>query len=332
MKAIVLEKTCKAEDLKVSQVKIPEVVENRVLIKVKGFGINRSEVILRDYEADEPYIKLPRIPGIECVGEIIDPSNSSFEKGDIVCCLMGGMGRSFDGSYAEYASIPIKNTFKIEKDTLDKLSLEEIISIPETYFTAFGSLFECLNLKEEDILLVRGGTSAAGLSAIQLAKAMNCTVIATSRNNQGIAKLKEGNVDYAIIDNGEIEEAVLKACPDGADKILDLIGAKSIKDSFNCLKFRGILCITGILGGEEYIKNFDPITGVPNGKYLTGFYSNYPNQETIDNLFNFIISHNIKPNISKVFTDLEDIGKAHKLMENNEAHGKIVFKLEELDD
>lgn len=330
MKAIVLERTCKAEDLKVSQVKIPEVVENRVLIKVKGFGINRSEVILRDYEADEPYIKLPRIPGIECVGEIIDSSNSSFEKGDIVCCLMGGMGRSFDGSYAEYALIPIKNTFKIQDKSLEKLSLEELIAIPETYFTAFGSLFECLDLKKDDTLYIRGGTSAAGLTAIQLAQALGTKIIATSRNEKGIAKLKKLGVEYAVIDDGDIAEKILEIVPEGANKILDFIGAAKIKDTMNALSFRGIICVTGLLGGQDYIKNFDPITGVPNGKYLTGFFSNYPSQETIDEMFEFIIKHNIKPEIAKVFNDLEEIPEAHKLMESNKAQGKIIFKIDEI--
>ena len=156
MKAVVLEKTCKAKDLKVSQIAIPKVEKDKVLVKVKGFGINRSEIILRDHEADEDYITLPRVPGIECIGEIADPSNSSFEKGDIVACLMGGMGRTFNGSYEEYALIPIKNTFKIQDATLESLSLEEIISIPETYFTAFGSLYECLDLKSTDTLFIRG--------------------------------------------------------------------------------------------------------------------------------------------------------------------------------
>lgn len=329
MKAIVLEKICKAEDLKVTEVPMPKIEEDRVLVKVKGFGINRSEVILRDYEADEPYITLPRIPGIECVGEIMDPSNSRFKKGDIVCCLMGGMGRSFDGSYAEYALIPIKNTFKIQNESIDKLSLEELIAIPETYFTAFGSLFECLDLKKDDVLLIRGGTSAAGLSAIQLAKAIGCTILATSRNEDGINKLKDLGVDYAIIDNGEISPEILKIFPEGIEKILDFIGASSLKDSMKALKFRGIICVTGLLGGEDYIKDFDPITGVPNGRYLTGFYSNYPSQKTIDEMFEFIIGHNIKPNISKVFNSLKDMPEAHKLMESNEAKGKIVFKLED---
>lgn len=332
MKAIVLEKTCKAEDLKVTDVPMPKIEEDKVIVKVNGFGINRSEVILRDYEADEPYIKLPRIPGIECVGEIIDPSNSPFKKGDIVCCLMGGMGRSFDGSYAEYTLIPTKNTFKIKDDILEKLSLEELIAIPETYFTAFGSLFECLDLKKEDVLLIRGGTSAAGLSAIQLAKSIGCTIIATSRNEDGISRLENLGVDYAIIDNGEISSEILKIFPEGVEKILDFIGASALNDSMNALKFRGIICVTGLLGGEDYIKEFDPITGVPNGRYLTGFYSNYPNQKTIDKMFEFIIDHNIKPAISKVFNSLENISDAHKLMESNEAKGKIVFKLESDDE
>lgn len=108
MKAVVLEKTCKAEDLKVSEIEIPKVKDDWVLFKVLGFGINRAEIILRDYEADEDYINLPVIPGIECVGRIINPSNTHFKMGDIVVALMGGMGRSFDGSYAEYALLPQK--------------------------------------------------------------------------------------------------------------------------------------------------------------------------------------------------------------------------------
>ena len=325
MKAVVLEKTCKAKDLKVSQIAIPKVEKDKVLVKVKGFGINRSEIILRDHEADEDYITLPRVPGIECIGEIADPSNSSFEKGDIVACLMGGMGRTFNGSYEEYALIPIKNTFKIQDATLESLSLEEIISIPETYFTAFGSLYECLDLKSTDTLFIRGGTSALGISAIQLAKATGSRIIATSRNEEGIEKLNGLDIDKAIIDDGEIGEKVLKTCPEGVEKILDLIGPSHMKDTMNALKFRGILCVTGILGGVEYIENFDPITDVPNGKYLTGFFSNYPTQK----MFEFIIKNEIKPDIAVVFNDLEDIPKAHMLMESNKAQGKIIFKLDD---
>ena len=148
-------------------------------------------------------------------------------------------------------------------------------------------------------------------------------------HEEGIEKLNGLDIDKAIIDDGEIGEKVLKTCPEGVEKILDLIGPSHMKDTMNALKFRGILCVTGILGGVEYIENFDPITDVPNGKYLTGFFSNYPTQKTIDRMFEFIIKNEIKPDIAAVFNDLEDIPKAHMLMESNKAQGKIIFKLDD---
>jgi NADPH:quinone reductase-like Zn-dependent oxidoreductase len=140
MKAIVLYKSCSPEELKISEVQVPEVKPGWVLIKVKAFGLNRSELMMRAYEADAPYITLPRIPGIECAGEIYDTSDSNFMKGQRVVALMGRMGRSFDGSYAEYTLVPSKNVFKVETT----LGWEELAAIPETYFTAYGSLFDCL--------------------------------------------------------------------------------------------------------------------------------------------------------------------------------------------
>jgi len=326
MKAVVLERTCKASELEVSEVPIPEVKPDWLLVKIIGFGINRAEIVLREYEADEDYISLPVIPGIECVGEVVDPSNTHFSQGDIVVGLMGGMGRSFDGSYAEYALLPEKNLFKIPECVFENLLIEEIISIPETYFTAFGSI-KSLKLKKEDIILIRGATSAAGLSAIQLADAMGATVIATTRNEKKVEHLLVNHADYVVIDDGEIEGAVKEICPDGVDKVLEFIGPKTLEDSMNCLNEDGICCNTGILGGDEYIKEFDPIKSVPNGRYLTSFFSNYPTQELIDELFRFIAENDIDPNIAKVFTDLKDIGEAHELMESNMAQGKIIFRL-----
>ncbi len=180
MKAVVLTKTCKAVDLHLSKVPIPSVKPGWVLVKVKAFGVNRSELFLRSYEANAPYIKLPRIPGIECVGEIADASDSSFRKGQRVIALMGGMGRSFDGGYAEYALLPISQVFKVDTD----LSWIELAAVPETYFTAYGSLFDCLQLIYTDTLLIRGATSALGLAAMQFAKSIGCTVFASTRNKE----------------------------------------------------------------------------------------------------------------------------------------------------
>ena len=327
MKAVVINETCKAEDLKVSEIEIPKIKPNWVLVKVKSFGINRSEIILREYEADEDYINLPIVPGIECVGEIIDENNSKFNKGDLVIGLMGGMGRSFNGTYEEYTLLPEKNVFKVNEKIKNNLSIEEIASIPETYFTAYGSLFESLNLKENETILIRGGTSTVGLAACKLAKAKRSTVIATSRKKENIKNLLENGADYGIIDDENLKKEIDKICPNGVDKILELIGPETMEDSMKVLKKHGICCVTGILGGIEYINQFDPIKYIPNGKCLTSFFSNYPNQEIIDNIFNMIIDNHIKTKISKVYTSLEDIKKAHKLMETNKAQGKIVFKI-----
>ena len=321
MKAVVLEKTCKPEDLNVSDVEMPEVKPDWVLVKILGFGINRAEVILRDYEADEDYISLPVIPGIECVGEIVDASNTRFVKGDKIVALMGGMGRSFDGSYAEYALLPSKNVFKISDMVFEKLSLEEIIAVPETYFTSYGSI-KSLNLKNNDSILIRGATSALGLTTMQLAKALGCRIIATSRDESRFDKLYQKGADECMVDDGNLSEKLK------CDKILELIGPKTLEDSMKCLNDGGICCVTGVLGGAEYMDEFDPIKIIPNNRFLTSFFSNYPTQEIIDEIFEFVIRQDIKPEIAKVFTTLDDICDAHKLMESNKAQGKIIFKLE----
>ena len=326
MKAVVLEKTCRASELEVSEVDIPEVKPDWALVKVIGFGINRAEIVLREYEADEDYINLPMIPGIECVGEIVDPSNTEFNKGDMVVGLMGGMGRTFDGSYAEYTLLPSKNMFKIPDFAFKDLLIEEIIAIPETYFTAYGSI-ECLKLKKDDTILIRGATSAVGLSAMKLADAMGSTIIATTRSESKVEELLSNRADYVVIDDGEIEGKVKEICPEGVEKVLELIGPKTLDDSMKCLKEGGICCNTGILGGIEYVPEFDPIKTIPNNRYLTSFFSNYPTQERIDNLFRFIVENDIDPNIGATFTDLADIGKAHELMESNKSNGKIIFRL-----
>ena len=319
MKAVVLEKTCKAEEMIIKDMPIPEVKPGWVLVKVKAFGINRSEVILRSYEADAPYIKLPRVPGIECVGEIVDPFDSNFKTGERVVALMGGMGRSFDGSYAEYALLPVSHVFSANTE----LDWTEMAAIPETFFTAYGSLYDCLQIQSADIVLIHAATSALGFAGIQLAKSIGCTVIGTTRKEERLEFLKEIGADFAMLDDGTLSKQVMKAFPSGITKILELVGEASIEETSKLLKKHGIICSTGQLGGSS-MQGFDVIKSIPNGVYLSSFYSNYPTQEIIDEIFNHIKQYNLKPHISKVFT-LDEIAKAHILMEENKANGKIVI-------
>jgi len=321
MKAVVLYKTCSPEEFTISEIPVPEVKPGWVLIKVKAFGLNRSELMMREYEGNAPYINLPRVLGIECVGEIADGSDSTFNIGQKVVALMGGMGRSFDGSYAEYALIPAKNIFTVETD----LPWEELAAIPETYFTAYGSLFSCLQLSPEDVLLVRGGTSAAGLAAIQLAKSVGATVLASTRKTAKRELLINQGADHVLIDDGTLRNQLLNLYPNGITKVLELIGPTTLAESLSMVKLHGIVCVTGILGKKGTIENFYPIKDIPSGVYLTGFSSNYPTQKIMDDIFSRIKTHNLHPTIANVFA-LSEIGHAHWLMENNEAKGKVVVR------
>ena len=319
MKAVVLEKCCKAEDLQVSEIPVPEVRSGWVLVKVYAAGLNHSEALLRMFEADNDYIATPIVPGIECVGEIADASDTHFRKGDKVIALMGGMGRSFNGSYQEYALLPAHHVFKVDTD-LDWLSLA---AIPETYYTAYGSLSECLMLRQGDILLVRGATSTVGQAAIQLAKAMGATVMAACRRETSFEKMRQIGADFCLIDDGHISEQSLPVKP---NKVLELVGPKTLRDSLLTVSHPGYVCSTGVLGNVYTVRDFDPIKYIPNGTFLTGFFSNFPTQQVIDDLFALIRKAHIRPLYSRVFT-LDEIVEAHTLLEKGGAGGKIILSL-----
>lgn len=322
MRAVVLTGTCEPQEMKITQIEIPKVKPGWVLVKIKAFGLNHAELVLRRYEADAPYIQKPIVPGIECVGIVEDASDSRFQKGDKVAALMGGMGRSFHGSYAEYALLPQTHVFSVKTE----LDWTKMAAVPETFYTAYGSLFECLQLKKEDTLLIHGATSALGLAAIQLAKAWGCKVIGTSRKAERIEFLKSVGADYACSDDEMLNDEILKVFPDGIEKVLELVGPAAIPKTAKLLKKHGIICSTGQLGGMPK-DGFDVIKNIPNGIYLSSFYSNDPSQEAMDDIFKIIEEHHIEPVIGKVM-DLEEIGTAHELMERNQAHGKLVIQVE----
>ncbi|MDO4339174.1 MAG: zinc-binding dehydrogenase [Eubacteriales bacterium] len=315
MKAVILSEPTPAEQVRLTTVSVPQIRSGWVLVHVKAFGLNHSEQILRLNEIRADYINKPIIPGIECAGEIADPSDSHFKKGEKVVALMGGMGRSFHGSYAEYALLPADHVFSVQSD----LSWTEMAAIPETYFTAWGSLFECLHLKKEDTLLVRGGTCALGYAAIQLAKAMGCHVIATTHRESKMVLLRDA--DEAVLDTGTLAGTLR-----GVTKALELVGPKTLRDTLKCVEAGGIVCNTGILGGVYALDGFDPIKEIPNGVYLTGFFSNYPTQKIMEDIFSFLVNYQLKPEVGAVYS-FEDIAQALSDMDHHRVDGKIVVKI-----
>lgn len=322
MKAVVIEKACEASDLRVTDVPIPVVKPGWVLIRVKALGINHSEVLLRQFEADRPYIHTPIIPGIECVGEIVDKSDSRFENGQRVIAFMGGMGRSFNGSYAEYVLMPESHVFAVNAS----LSWDELAAIPETYYTAYGSITLSLRLKAKETLLIRGGSSTVGLAAIQLGKAMGANVIATTRSEHKAGILHSIGADKVMIEGDDFRNRFLGEFPDGAIKVLELIGAATLRESLRITAVHGIVCHTGLLGNKFALDDFDPIKEIPSGVYLTGFYSNNPLRQQIDDMFELIRTSNIHPVIAAKFP-LDEMSKAHELAEKRGEIGKIVVTI-----
>lgn len=315
MKAVLLDKITETNDVVLSEYAVPEVRPGWVLVKVQAFGLNHSEKLLRLNEIRAEYIQKPIIPGIECVGEIVDPSDSGLSIGQKVVALMGGMGRSFHGSYAEYALLPRQTVFTVEND----LPWEALGAVPETYYTAWGSLFECLNLTEKDMLLIRGATCALGYASIQIAKAFGCKVIATTHREDKLPLIAQA--DEAVLDDGKLTGKI-----HGATKVLDLIGPRNLKDTLTAVKKGGIVCQTGLLGGVYALNGFDPIKDIPNGVYLTGFFSNYPTQQIMDDIFTFLNENKLVPASGKVF-DFEHIRDAVIAQDEGSINGKIVIRL-----
>ena len=312
MKAVVLNGMTPAEKVCLTEVPIPQVRPGWVLVKVRAFGMNHSEQILRLGEIQADYIQKPIIPGIECVGEVADPSDSGFSVGQKVAALMGGMGRSFNGSYAEYALLPAHHVFSVESD----LPWAELAAVPETWFTAWGSLFDCLRLETADTLLIRGGTCALGYAAIQIAKSLGAKVIATTHRREKL-KLLHG-ADEAVLDTGTLAGEVA-----GVTKVLELVGPRTLLDSLRCVETGGIVCNTGVLGGEFVLNGFDPIKDIPNGVCLTGFFSNFPTQAIMDRIFSFIQKCGLTPDIGAAF-DLAHIADACQALDSGKVNGKIV--------
>ena len=318
MKALLLSEPVKARDIVLTECAIPEVRPGWVLVRVRAFGLNHSERLLREVEITAPYIQKPIIPGIECVGEIAEASDSRFEAGQKVIALMGGMGRSFNGSYAEYALLPETQVFAVQTD----LPWERLAAIPETYFTAWGSLFESLHLQPEDHLLIRGGTCALGYAAIQLAKTFGCTVSATTHRPGKLALLEEAGADFSSLDTGALKDAA-----GDATKVLELVGPKTLRDSLFCVKKGGIVCHTGILGGQYTLNGFDPIKEIPNGVYLTGFFSNSPTQQAIDAILGFLDKNSLSPCLGRVY-DFSQLARACEDMDCGKTNGKIVIRMD----
>jgi NADPH:quinone reductase-like Zn-dependent oxidoreductase len=318
MKAAVVHEPGGPEVLKIEEIPVPQPKVGEVLIRVKAFGINRSEMFTR--QGYSPGVRFPRVLGIEAVGVVEAAPGNEFAKGDVVATVMGGMGRDFDGGYAEYTCVPARHLQAVKTT----LPWETLGAIPEMLQTAWGSLYRSLRLKSGERLLVRGGTTSVGLAAAAIAKKHGAFVASTTRNRDREPLLRSSGADQVLVDDGKIAEQIGHGAGE-FDKVLELIGVTTLEDSLQCAKEGGIVCMTGIVGNKWSFDNFAPMDAIPTAVCLTSYegevedFMRTPLQELCDQ----IAAGEFKVQVGKVFR-LDEIVEAHRLMEENKAGGKIV--------
>jgi len=319
MKAAVIRDPGGPEVLAIEELPVPQPAPGWILIRVKAFGLNRSELFTR--QGLSPGVHFPRVLGIEAVGVVENATGGEFKPGQVVATAMGGMGRVFDGSYAEYASVPAKQVQAINTS----LDWDTLGALPEMMQTAWGSLNSSLHLKAGQSLLIRGGTTSVGLAAAVLAKRQGAIVAATTRQADRESMLKDNGADHVLIDTGEIARDVHKIFPDGVDKVLELVGTTTLLDSLQCVARFGSVCMTGMVGNAWEFDQFSPMGTIPSTVNLTTYSGGA--QDFIDTPLQTIVNEveagRMKLRIGRIF-HLDEIVEAHRCMEDNAAGGKIV--------
>ena len=326
MKAIEISQPGGPEVLTLVERPKPELKPGQVLIKVKAAGINRPDVFQRLGNYPPPS-DASDLPGLEVAGEIVegDVSGTNFKIGDMVCALTPG------GGYAEYCAAPAGNCLPIPEG----LSLVEAATLPETYFTVWSNVFDRGQLKKGETLLVHGGASGIGTTAILLARAFGHTVYATVGSDERVAAVEalgaSKGINYKTQDF--VEEIKTLTNGRGVDVILDMVAGEYINRNLQCLAEDGRTVIIAQLGGSKATINSNmlmrrrlTVTGSTLRPRTPEFKTEIA-RALEANVWPLFGSGQLKPVVYATFP-FADVQKAHTMMDAGEQIGKIVLTLD----
>jgi NADPH:quinone reductase-like Zn-dependent oxidoreductase len=326
MKAMIFRDHGGPEQFQLADMPAPDPMPGTVVIRVKAFGLNRAETYMRQGLWGD----VARITGIECVGTVEHDPDGRFHKGQTVIALMGGMGRTIAGSYAEFTRVPTSNVAPVATS----LPWSELAALPESYATAWCCLHKNLRVKAGQTLLVRGATSALGQAAMNIVRHAGVRVIATSRTAESASLLESLGATAVLREQEGVDVEVRSCWPDGVDAVLDLVGNSALPGSLKATRHYGKVCIAGFLGGLAPVPAFDPLSQMPTGVQLSLFASfmlgaagfalaDIPFQEIVACVEQGMFE--AKP--ARVFP-FDEIPAAHRLIESNGARGKLVVTLD----
>ncbi len=319
MRAAVLSGPGPVENFEIRELAVPEPPVGWVRIAVRAAGLNRSDLHLRQGLAENSR-GFPVVPGIEAVG-VLDTPGAGLPVGQQVAAMMGGMGREFDGGYAEYVVVPQTQVVPFRSE----LPWDVIGAVPETLQTAYGSLDLALDLRKGQTLLIRGGTSALGYAAAAIARQRGATVLATSRQKN---RLDAARVDHALVDDGAVAKQVRAIFPDGVDAALELVGTPTLPDTLAATRVRGTVCFAGMLSNQWTVKDFYPISYLPTGVRLTSYSGEAGNlpaavlQDCLDRIADGSLD------LGPIHAyGLESVREAHRDLESGRHGGKLVLTI-----